>query len=335
MNDANTGQHPFARLDPSFILDAVESAGYQTDGRVTALNSYENRVYQIGIEDSAPLIAKFYRPQRWSDAQIIEEHQFAQQLSEAELPVIPALKNNHHESLIHYRDFRFSVYIRKGGRAPELDNLDNLLILGRFMGRMHSIGRSHSFSHRPAIDSQTFGHDSVHFVLENFMPKDLRTAYETLTHDLLSTIDQQLEAFGPLNMIRVHGDCHIGNILWRDDIPNFIDFDDARMAPAVQDIWMLLSGAKHEQQQQLLEILEGYNEFAEFDVDELHLIEILRTLRMLYFSAWLARRWDDPAFPMGFPWFNTVRYWEEHILSLREQLFALSEPALSIDTFNA
>ena len=170
--------------------------------------------------------------------------------------------------------------------------------------------------------------------MKNFIPQDLRTAYETLTHDLLRTIDQQLEAYGQLSLIRVHGDCHIGNILWRDDIPNFIDFDDSRMAPAVQDIWMLLSGAKHEQQQQLVEILEGYNEFADFNVDELQLIEILRTLRMLYFSAWLARRWQDPAFPMGFPWFNSVRYWEEHILSLREQLFALSEPALSIDPFN-
>lgn len=330
MTEADSQNHPFAKLDPSFILDALEDVGYRVDGRVTALNSYENRVYQIGIEDEAPLIAKFYRPNRWADDQIIEEHEFTQQLFAAELPVVPALTTNHHASLLTYQNFRFSLYARKGGRAPELDNMDNLFVLGRFLARIHSVGATQSFKYRPQIDSQTFGFDSVDFILKNFIPQHLRTAYETLTQDLLTTIEQQLEDYGRLTMIRVHGDCHIGNILWRDDIPNFIDFDDARMAPAIQDIWMLLSGTRHEQQQ-LRELLDGYCEFADFDMQELQLIEILRTLRMLYFSAWLSRRWDDPAFPLGFPWFNTVQYWEQHILSLREQLFALSEPVLCIE----
>jgi len=332
--DCKHNAHPFALLDPSFILDAIESAGYQVDGRVTALNSYENRVYQIGIDDQPPIIAKFYRPNRWSRAQILEEHEFTQELVAADLPIVSTLKNQP-ESLHSYQDFLFSLYPRKGGRAPELDNFDNLFILGRFLGRLHSVGATSDFKYRPTITSQSFGHESVQFISERFIPKDLKIAYDTLTADLLATIDRQLDECGPYKNIRVHGDCHIGNILWRDDIPHFIDFDDSRMAPAIQDIWMLLSGTKSEQQQQLLEVLEGYQEFAQFNSEELKLIEILRTLRMLYFSSWLARRWDDPAFPMGFPWFNTVHYWEQHILSLREQLFALSEPPLSIDPYNA
>jgi len=269
--DHKQKSHPFALLDPSFILAAIESVGYQVDGRVTALNSYENRVYQIGIEDQLPIIAKFYRPHRWSEAQILEEHEFTEELVAADLPIVSALKNQH-KSLHSYQDFLFSLYPRKGGRAPELDNFDNLFILGRFLGRLHSVGAARDFKHRPTITNQVFGHESVQFISERFIPTDLKIAYDTLTTDLLVAIDQQLDECGPYKNIRVHGDCHIGNILWRDDIPHFIDFDDSRMAPAVQDIWMLLSGTKLEQQQQLLEILEGYNEFAEFNSEELKLI---------------------------------------------------------------
>ncbi|MEM8845447.1 MAG: serine/threonine protein kinase [Pseudomonadota bacterium] len=324
-----TNTHPFETLQPGFILDAIESIGFNCDGRVTALNSYENRVYQIGIEDSEPLIVKFYRPDRWSDEQIKEEHEFTYQLAHAELPVVTALKNNQ-QCLFEYENFRFALYPRKGGRAPELDNPDNLFILGRFLGRMHIIGASQKFAFRPKIDSHTFGHQSVQFISENFIPNDLKVAYDSLARDLLTSIDQQLENYGQIEYIRVHGDCHIGNMLWRDELPHFIDFDDSRMAPAIQDIWMLLSGNRHEQEIQLREILEGYNEFSEFDERELALIEVLRTLRILHFSAWLARRWDDPAFPLGFPWFNTQRYWEEHVLNLREQLSTLQEPVLNI-----
>ena len=326
----SNNSHPFETLQPGFILDAVESIGYQVDGRVTALNSYENRVYQIGIEGEEPVIAKFYRPDRWSNAQINEEHMFTYELAQAELPIVTALKNNNDDYLFEYENFRFVLYPRKGGRAPELDNLDNLFILGRFLGRIHLIGASKDFKCRPTINSQSYGHESVQFISENFIPPDLKSAYDSLAKDILNAIDQILNDFGEITSIRVHGDCHIGNMLWRDDLPHFIDFDDSRMAPAIQDVWMLLSGNRNEQETQLREIIEGYNEFADFNMSELALIEVLRTLRIFHFSAWLARRWDDPAFPLGFPWFNSQRYWEEHILNLREQFAGLQEPVLEI-----
>ncbi len=321
----STDLHPFETLDPSFLLDAVDSVGFETDGRVTILNSYENRVYQIGIEESEPVIAKFYRPGRWTNEQIQEEHDYCYELVEAELPVVAPIKNKQDISLFEHGDFRFSLYPRKGGRAPELDNYDNLLVLGRFLGRIHMIGAASPFEVRPTINSQNYGHDSVKFIKENFISKELSIAYETLTDDLLKIIDSIMNEANDIKYIRTHGDCHIGNMLWRDDLPHFIDFDDSRMAPAIQDIWMLLSGDRNEQKIQLCEIIEGYNEFADFDLQELKLIESLRTLRMLHHSAWIARRWSDPAFPLGFPWFNTARYWEEHILGLREQLSELQE----------
>lgn len=315
--------HPFDSLQPDFILDAIESVGFECDGRVTILNSYENRVYQIGIEDQEPVIAKFYRPNRWSNEQIQEEHDYCYELVEAELPVVAPIQNEHQVSLFEYGDFRFSLYPRKGGRAPELDNMENLFILGRFLGRIHLIGAAKSFQHRPTIDSQSYGHESVAFLKENFIPSDLLNNYESITSQLLECIDSVLDKTTGINSIRVHGDCHIGNMLWRDELPHFIDFDDSRMAPAVQDIWMLLSGDKREQNIQLSEIIEGYNEFADFNMQELQLIESLRTLRMLYFSAWLAKRWDDPAFPLGFPWFNSRQYWENYLNELNDQLVML------------
>lgn len=322
--------HPFSKLDPSYVADAVESCGYITDGRIFALNSYENRVYQIGIEESEPLIGKFYRPDRWTKAQIQEEHDFCFELLEDELPVVAPLVNNDNESIFEHGDFMFSLFPRKGGRAPELDNPDNLVVLGRFLARIHNVGATKPFMHRPEITAQNYGHDSVAFVSASFMPGHLQEAYDTLTRDLLDYIDQVFAESQHIARLRVHGDCHIGNMLWRDDAPHFIDFDDCRTAPAIQDLFMLLSGSREEQRTQMVDILDGYQEFADFDKKELCLIESFRTLRMLHFSAWLARRWDDPAFPMGFPWFNTSRYWEEHILSLREQLAELHEPTIEI-----
>lgn len=326
--------HPFDALQPDFILDAIESTGLSCDGRVIALNSYENRVYQIGVEgeaeNSQPVIAKFYRPQRWSNQQIQEEHDYCFELVEAELPVVAPIQNEHKVSLFEYGDFRFSLYPRKGGRAPELDDLENLFVLGRFLGRIHLIGASRSYKYRPTINSQTYGHESVEFLQKNFIPTDLLDNYKSITQLLLEQIDSVIDNAQDISLIRVHGDCHIGNMLWRDELPHFIDFDDSRMAPAIQDIWMLLSGSQHEQRIQLAEIIEGYNEFADFDLQELKLIEALRTLRMLHFSAWLAKRWDDPAFPLGFPWFNTNKYWEEHIVSLQDQYLLLQEPSIAI-----
>lgn len=323
-------QHPFETLTPDFIMDAVESMGFLCDGRLFPLNSYENRVYQVGIEDEQPLIAKFYRPSRWSNEQILEEHQFCFELAEQELPVVAPMILADSTSLFEYKAFRFALFPRKGGHAPEFDNLDNLLILGRLLGRIHLIGASRPFQHRPTLDSVSFGHQSAEFISEHFIPMELKTAYDTLSKDLLQAVDEVIQASEGVRHIRLHGDCHSGNILWRDDNPHFVDFDDTRMAPAVQDVWMFLSGDRMRQTAQLSEIVEGYSEFYDFNPRELQLVEALRTLRMMHYSAWLARRWGDPAFPMNFPWFNSVRYWSEHILELREQFAALQEPPLEL-----
>ncbi|MDU0458234.1 MAG: serine/threonine protein kinase [Geobacteraceae bacterium] len=323
--------HPFQALTPNFIIDAVESQGFYCDCRNLVLNSYENRVYQIGIEDGTPLISKFYRPDRWSNEQILEEHRFCFELAGHELPVVAPIRNSLGESLFTYKGFSFALYPRQGGHAPEFDNLDNLLILGRMLGRIHNIGSVQPFSHRPTLDSVNFGHDSVALIMESFIPLDYRPSYEAVTGQLLQAIDGIMAGIGPVNFIRTHGDCHAGNILWRDNAPHFVDFDDARMAPAVQDLWMMLSGERPRQLAQLEALIRGYREFCDFNPAELRLIEVLRTLRMLHYSAWLARRWQDPLFPHTFPWFNTVNYWGEHILQLREQLAVLEEAPLELD----
>ena len=330
MTDQDSSEHVFAKLSPDFILSAIEDNGLRCDGRILELNSYENRVYQIGIEDDQPVIGKFYRPQRWSDEQILEEHAFSSELLAAELSVVAPEYNEAGQSLLTFEGFRFALFERKGGRAPELDRDENLEIMGRVLGRMHNIGASQTFKHRPTLNLQSFGFDSVEYLCKNWIPSELLNAYQSLSSDLLSILEDRMASVSDLKQLRVHGDCHIGNVLWRDNIAHFIDFDDCRTAPAIQDIWMLLSGSREEQRHQLMCILDGYEEFMDFDRRELALIEVLRTLRMFYFTAWLARRWDDPAFPRGFPWFNTPRYWEEHILHLREQLGVLQEPAIEL-----
>ena len=323
-------QHPYDRLTPDRVLDAVESRGYLSDARILALNSYENRVYQVGIEDAAPLIAKFYRPERWSREQILEEHQYSIELQQMELPIVAPLAGDNGETLHEFEGFLFALFPRQGGYAPELDNLDNLFTLGRTLGRMHKLGAAKAFEHRPKISLQRYGIENVEYLLENnFIPQSLQEAYQTLTRDLLHRLDT-IRHQSTFNHIRVHGDCHSGNILWRNDAPHFVDFDDTAMAPAIQDLWMLLSGDRQNQTLQMAEILEGYTEFMDFSPAELNLVEYYRTLRLINYSGWLARRWDDPAFPMAFTWFNTERYWAEHILELREQLAALDERPLAV-----
>lgn len=320
--------HPFTALTPERILDAVESLGYQCDGRINALNSYENRVFQIGIADSAPLIAKFYRPSRWSFEQIKEEHDYSKELASAEWPIVQPLIHESGVSAHRDGEFNFALFPRFGGHAPELDSLDTLELLGRSLGRLHAIGSVQPFNHRPSLNIQSFGIDSREFLLNNdFIPSSLFHAYDSLTKDLIKIIEQQFSecAYTP---IRIHADCHPGNILWRDDRGIFVDFDDCRMGPAVQDLWMLLSGERQDQTTQLDALLEGYEMFHEFNDSELILIEPLRTLRMMNYAAWIARRWTDPAFPSTFTWFNTERYWAEHILQLREQFANLQESPL-------
>jgi Ser/Thr protein kinase RdoA (MazF antagonist) len=322
--------HPFQILTPAFIMDAVETVGFLCDRRIFALNSYENRVYQVGVDDSTPLIAKFYRPGRWSEQQIVEEHLFCFELSDQELPVVAPLKDSEGKSLFQYKGFHFALYPRQGGHAPEFDNLDNLKILGRLLGRIHGVGSVKPFEHRPVLDIQSFGFKSVKLIDESFIPAEYRQSYRAVTEQLLEAINEIMGSLSSIRYIRTHGDCHAGNILWRNNAPHFVDFDDSRMAPAVQDLWMMFSGERPRQLAQLDSLMEGYREFFDFDARELRYIEPLRTLRMLHYSAWIARRWQDPIFPHTFFWFNTTRYWGEHILELREQLAALAEPPLDL-----
>jgi Ser/Thr protein kinase RdoA (MazF antagonist) len=323
--------HPFDNLTPDFLIDAIESLDLRCDGRLFPLNSYENRVYQIGIEDEQPVIAKFYRPQRWSDQQILEEHEYCFELNAHELPIVPPWQNDNGESLFSHGDFRFALFARRGGRAPELGDLDSLFTIGRLMGRIHLVGASRPFIHRPTLDIESYGYQSVATVNAGFIPDSLRESYQSITADILQALEEKMAAFSDLPALRAHGDCHIGNILWRDNAPHFVDFDDARNAPAIQDLWMLLSGSRHDRTAQISEIVEGYNEFYDFQPRELNMIEPLRALRILHHTAWLASRWDDPAFPPAFSWFNTERFWGEHILELREQYAALAEPPLQLN----
>ncbi|EZQ15923.1 serine/threonine protein kinase [Pseudomonas sp. G11-1] len=321
--------HPFALLTPDTVLDAVESLGFISDARTLTLNSYENRVFQIGIEDGQPLIAKFYRPDRWSDGAILEEHQFSLELAERDIPVIPPMQVEG-QTLFEFAGFRFSLFKRFGGRAPELDNPDHLLMLGRLLGRLHAVGAMRPFDHRPELTVQNFGHDSIAWLREHdSVPANLRPAYFSVADDLLARIDDIVREH-PYQTIRLHGDLHVGNLLWRDELLYMVDMDDCRQGPAIQDLWMMLSGERDQRQAQLAELVDGYNEFHDFDPRQLPLIESLRSLRLIHYSAWLARRWDDPAFPMHFPWFASERYWADQILTLREQRAALDEPTLRL-----
>lgn len=321
--------HPYDALTPDAVMNAVESLGYICDARLFTLNSYENRVYQVGIEDDKPLIAKFYRPDRWSSEQILEEHSFSLELADAEVSVVAPMVDRDAKSLHHFQGFSFALFERRGGYPPELDNLDNLFVLGRTLGRIHTVGKSGQFNHRVELTPQLFAVDSYEYISEHFIPKSLKEAYTTLAEHLITAIKQQYSAQGAAIM-RVHGDCHVGNILWRENVAHFVDLDDCVKGPAVQDLWMLLSGDRQQQTLQLSEILEGYAEFCDFNPAELNWVESLRTMRIMHYSAWLARRWNDPAFPLAFPWFNTERYWSEHILELREQLALIEEPPLAL-----
>ncbi len=318
----------YSALTPDCVLNALESLGLRSDGRLLALNSYENRVYQIGMEDGPPLVAKFYRHARWTDAAILEEHAFVQELVEREIPVVPALAFAG-KTLHSFEGFRFSVFNKHGGRAPELEDRHTLEWMGRFLGRIHAIGALAPFQHRPALDIASFGTAPRDYLLENnFIPVDLAAAYFSVAEQALENVRHCYQRAGDVRSLRLHGDCHAGNVLWTDDGPHFVDFDDSRMGPAVQDLWMLLSGERADMERQLSDVLAGYENFYEFDPRELHLIEALRTLRLIHYSAWLAQRWEDPAFKQAFPWFNTQRYWQDRILELREQIALMQEPPL-------
>jgi Ser/Thr protein kinase RdoA (MazF antagonist) len=315
---------PYESLTPDLVLDAVETCGVRCDGRQHALNSYENRVYQVGLEDGSMRVVKFYRPQRWSDAYSIE-------LAAREIPVVAPLAFNG-KTLHAHGGFRFALFPKQGGRAPELDRSEVLQWIGRFMGRIHAVAAIKPFRQRPRIDIASFGEAPSRFVLDNgFVPADIKPAYQAIVRDALAGVRACYSEAGKVKDIRLHGDCHAGNVLWTDRGPHFVDFDDCRSGPAVQDLWMLLSGDRDAMQVQIAQVVRGYREFCDFNPAELALIEALRTLRMIHYAGWLARRWHDPAFPASFPWFNTQRYWQDQILALREQCSAMDEPALELE----
>ncbi|MFA7269235.1 MAG: serine/threonine protein kinase [Sterolibacterium sp.] len=328
---------PYASLTPDCVLNALDSLGsgqYRPDGRLLALNSYENRVYQIGMEDGPMLVAKFYRAGRWSDAAILEEHAFVQQLADQELPVVAPLRIAG-KTLHPYAGQRFAVFPQCAGRAPELDQPATLTWMGRFLGRIHAIGALQPFVARPRLDIVSFGQEPRDYLLSHdFIPADLFDAWQSAMALALDGVRRCFDRAGSVSNLRLHGDCHAGNVLWADtgdsSGPHFVDFDDSRMGPAIQDLWMLLSGDRHEMARQLADVLAGYRCFHDFDNRELLLIEALRTLRLIHYAAWLARRWDDPAFPHAFPWFNTIRYWQDRILELREQIALMDEEPLTL-----
>ena len=336
--DNTLASPPYESLSPDTVIDAVESLGLLTDMRQYPLNSYENRVYQVGIEEESPVIVKFYRPNRWTKDAILEEHQFLLELAEEELPVVAPLEFNG-STLFEFKDFYFSVSPRKSGHSPEIANRDQLEYLGRWLARLHQVGRDYRFKHRPLWNGKAnLGKSTNKSIIQQscetvmssgLMNEDFAPAYESLCRDLNELVEQQYQP-ELSDTLRIHGDCHVGNILWRDETAHFVDFDDCCTAPAIQDLWMFLNGERHERQLQLSELVEGYSEFCEFDPRQIRWVEALRTMRLVHYAAWLARRWEDPAFPHSFPWFNSERYWADHILELREQLSALQEEPLRL-----
>lgn len=325
--------HPYDRLTPEVILDAVETSGLRCTGALLALNSYENRVYRVETQDDGMVVAKFYRPGRWSDAAIREEHSFTQLLQAHEIPAVAPRACRDDRTLCEHAGFRFALFPWQPGRAAELNSEEDFRILGRYLGRLHRLGAAEPFVHRLRLSVEDWGRQAIEYLKGSRMvPAELGEAYAAICAYLLPRLDDAFAITGQMRWLRLHGDCHLGNILWGRTGPFFVDFDDCLTAPAVQDLWMLLSGSRTEREQQLAALLSGYTQFMEFDARELRLIEPLRTLRLLNYSAWLARRWDDPAFPRAFPWFNTRRYWEEQILTLKEQAAALDEPPLAWHT---
>ena len=331
--NASNDQHPYARLTPDQVLDALASVGLYGDGRLMALSSYENRVYQATLEDGERVVAKFYRPGRWSEAQILEEHAFAAELMAAEVPAVGPLVLN--GPTLHQHDgFAFSVSPWRGGRQPELDDFEVLEWIGRFLARLHTVGEQHDFAHRPTLDVASMGRAPMQWLLAHGqLPPHILSRWQPVCEAAITMAAQALEHH-PSRRIRLHGDCHPGNILWTpvDDDghggPHFVDLDDARMGPAVQDLWMLQSGDRSQRTQQLSALLEGYEQFRSFDRRELALIEPLRTLRLIHYSAWLARRWQDPVFPVNFPWFGSSDYWRGQVDMLHEQIEAMGEEPL-------
>lgn len=309
-----SSETPYARLTPDLVLDAVTTCGLWPDGRLLALNSYENRVWQVGLEGEAPVVVKFYRPHRWNDAAVQEEHTFARELADAELPVV-APRAFAGRTLRHHDGFLYAVTPKHGGRAPSLESADQLEWLGRLIARMHSVGARSSFAHRGRLDRDTLIAQPMRAVLaSSLLPPALGDRYRDAVGRVDRAVAARFEAVGPVRSLRLHGDCHPGNVLWTDAGPHFVDLDDARMGPAVQDLWMLAHDARA-----MEALLEGYASMRDFDHAELALIPALRAMRQVHYAGWIAARWHDPAFPAAFPFAAEARWWEQHITDLHEQ----------------
>jgi Ser/Thr protein kinase RdoA (MazF antagonist) len=329
---------PFSGLTPELILDALDGVGMRSDGRFLQLNSYENRVFQVFLIDGKAVVTKFYRPERWSDAQILEEHSFSAELAAEEIPVAaPLVLSADDDSPLQVAlsgapttlatvsiaegCYRFAVSQRKAGRAPELEQPATLEWIGRFIGRMHAVGARKPFAHRRSLTVAEFGWDCRDWLLAHGnIPSEVQSEWHDAVNAALTEVQRAFDRIGDLNPIRLHGDCHVGNVLWTDAGPHFVDLDDCLMGPAIQDLWMLLSGDEAAARQQLRSLLVGYEQFMDFDDRQIALIEPLRTLRIVHQSAWLAKRWRDPAFPPSFPWFGTSGYWQQVAQQLRQQL---------------
>ena len=331
----------YGNLTPRQVLDSLDAVGLRGDGRILQLNSYENRVFQVFLEDGRAVVAKFYRPGRWSDAQIVEEHAFALELAAAEVSVVPPIVLRAEPGipgLVLHGDpqtlachgvegamHRFAVAERCAGREPELEDPVTLERIGRFIGRLHAVGRRRAFAHRHRLDARTDGRRALTLLLDgDFVPPTELPAWQDACERALALVVAAFDAASPLATLRLHGDCHRGNVLWRNSGPNVVDLDDAMQGPAVQDLWMLVSGDATTMSQQLNTLLSGYEQFSDFDDRERRLIEPLRTLRMVRHSAWLAERWDDPTFPINFPFFGSAAYWNQQTTQLREQIEAMT-----------
>jgi Ser/Thr protein kinase RdoA (MazF antagonist) len=320
---------PYEDLTPDVIMTAIESVDFECTGSILALGSYENRVYQIGTAEGF-VVAKFYRPGRWTTDSILEEHDFALELAEQEIPVVPPIVHDG-ETLHEYDGYRFALYERRGGRWPELGTAEDRIWMGRFLGRLHAVGSVRRFEERATLSREDLGRKSVEELLSgDWIPAHLTDSYESITEQLLDAIDVAFDEVGAYRNLRIHGDCHRNNVLWTDDGPHFVDLDDCVNGPAVQDLWLFLAGGRDEMAAQLGDLLEGYNQFFEFDFHELRLIEALRALRLMHYTAWITRRWADPAFPRAFPWLGEARYWEQHVQLLLEQRAALDDPPLAV-----
>ncbi len=333
-NNTESCLNHYTRLQPEMIMDAIEGVGLSPQLSLLPLNSYENRVYQVAMEEGNPLVVKFYRPDRWSDEQILEEHDFCKELISLEIPVVAPIVLEQ-KTLHHFNGYRFSLFESKGGRNLEIENLEHLEIMGRLLARIHLLGEKKQFASRPNIDVNSYGWKSLEIIVNShYIPMGLDLPFKTIAEQICESCETVFSQHGAINLLRLHGDCHPSNVMWTDKGAHFVDFDDARNGPAVQDLWMMITGDQNSMMQSFTALMDGYNDFRSFDLKEIRLLEPLRGLRMLHYMAWLCQRWTDPSFPHNFPWFQTQRYWEDQILELKEQLYLINNPTLELSSFN-